>query len=360
MTTTPGSVIGGFDTHKDTHHAAVIAVTGQLLADRQFPATAAGHRSALEWMQSFGVVDAIGVEGTGSYGAGLARFLTAQGHRVVEVNRPSRAARRLDGKSDRLDSEQAARSVLAAADAVPKSKSGPVEEIRMLRIARSTAVKARTQTMNALQAIIVTAPEELRAMLRDLRKRTLITRCARLRPETAVLTGLASHPDRLLIAGAKTALRGLAVRWQTLDTEIKQLTDQISTLVQDAAPSLTALPGVGPEIAGQLLITAGDNPDRLRNEAAFAKLCGVAPQPASSGKTTGRHRLSRGGDRAANSALYLIAITRLRRHEPTRAYVARRTTEGLSKREIIRCLKRYIAREVYAALPTTAQRSLPA
>lgn len=359
MTTTSRSVIGGFDTHKDTHHAAVITVTGQLLADRQFPTTVAGHRAALDWLRSFGAVDAIGIEGTGSYGAGLARFLTAQRHRVVEVNRPSRAARRLDGKSDRLDSEHAARAVLAAAaDAVPKSKSGPVEVIRMLRIARSTAVKARTQTMNALQAIIVTAPDELRAVLGDLRKRTLITRCGRLRPETTTLTGLASDPDRLLIAGAKTALRGLAVRWQTLDAEIKQLTGQISTLVEDAAPSLTALPGVGPEIAGQLLITAGDNPDRLRSEAAFAKLCGVAPQPASSGKTTGRHRLSRGGDRAANSALYLIAITRLRRHEPTRAYVARRTAEGLSKREIIRCLKRYIAREVYAALPTTPRRSL--
>jgi transposase len=155
----------------------------------------------------------------------------------------------------------------------------------------------------------------------------------------------------MLTATTKIALRDLALRWQSLDTDIKRLSSQITQLVEQHAPALTALHGVGAEIAGQLLITAGDNPERMTTETSFAKLCGAAPQPASSGKTTGRHRLSRGGDRAANSALYIIAITRMRRHEPTRAYVTRRTAEGLSKREILRCLKRFIAREVFAALP---------
>jgi transposase len=355
MPTTAERVIGGVDTHKGTHHAAVLAASGRLLGDRQFPASMEGHRALLDWMRSFGAIEAIGVEGTSSYGGALTRLLVEEGERVLEVNRPSRTARRLHGKSDQLDAEQAARAVLAGtATAVPKSKSGPVEAIRILRIARSTAVKARTQAMNALQSIIVTAPDTLREELIALRARTLITRCARLRPETGQLVTLASDPERMLLTATKTALRDLAIRWQKLDTEIKQLTAAIGALVEHAAPQLTALHGVGTEIAGQLLITAGDNPERLTSEAAFAKLCGVAPQPASSGRTTGRHRLSRGGDRAANSALYLIAITRMRRHEPTLAYVARRTSEGLSKREILRCLKRFIAREVFAALPRPA------
>ncbi|MFQ6332175.1 IS110 family transposase [Nocardia sp. CWNU-33] len=345
-------VVGGIDTHKETHHATVLTVFGRFLADQQFPATGAGHRDLLDWLRSFGTVDAIGVEGTGSYGAALTRLLTSEGERVIEVNRPARAMRRLHGKSDQLDSEQAARSVLAGtATATPKAKSGAVESIRILRVTRSTAVKARTQAMNALHSIIVTAPECLREELRSLKARELINRCSRLRPETSEPATLLSQPDRMLIATTKIALRDLALRWQSLDTDIKRLSSQVADLVEQHAPTLTALHGVGAEIAGQLLITAGDNPERMTTEAAFAKLCGAAPQPASSGKTTGRHRLSRGGDRAANSALYIIAITRMRRHEPTRAYVARRTAEGLSKREILRCLKRFIAREVFAALP---------
>ena len=195
-------------------------------------------------------------------------------------------------------------------------------------------------------------------MLRDeltaLSKRTLIKRCLALRPETTDLLSLASSPDRLLLAGTKTALRDLARRWRSLDEEIAALNRQIDGLVRQAAPELVALHGVGAEVAGQFLVTVGDNNNRIHSEAAFAKLCGVAPQPASSGRTTGRHRLSRGGDRAANSALYIVALVRMRRHQPTIDYVQRRTAEGLSKREIIRCLKRYIAREIYANLPRQA------
>src|SRR5215203_104778 len=188
-----------------------------------------------------------------------------------------------------------------------------------------------------------------------LTKRTLVNRCLRLRPDTEDFLVLAGDPDRLLLAGVKTALRDLARRWKALDAEIKALNKQIEALVRVAAPELVRLHGVGVEIAGQMLVTVGDNTGRIKSEAAFAKLCGVAPQPASSGRTSGRHRLSRGGDRAANSALYIVTIVRMRHHQPTRDYVERRTAEGLSKREIIRCLKRYIAREVYANLPRSAQ-----
>lgn len=345
------NVIGGVDTHRFTHHAVVIDEAGRLIDDHQFPANTVGHRGLIAWITSHGTVLSVGVEGTSSYGAAITRLLIGLGIAVIEVNRPNRRVRRDQGKSDRIDAEEAARSVLAARSrALPKSKSGPVEAIRMLRVSRSTAVKARTQAMNALQSIVVSAPGPLHDELIALTGRHLITRCARLRPEQGELIDLIAFPDRLVLSSAKTALRDLATRWRFLDEQIKALTTQLTALTAQAAPALVALPGVGPEVAGQLLITAGDNADRIPNERAFAKLCGVAPQPASSGRTSGRHRLSRGGDRAANSALYLIAITRLRRHEPTRAYVERRTAEGLSKREILRCLKRYIAREVFAAL----------
>jgi transposase len=271
---------------------------------------------------------------------------------VVEVNRPNRAARRDDGKSDRLDAEQAARAVLAmTATAVPKSKSGPTEVIRMLRVTRSSAVKARRQAFLTLHGIMIGSPTSLRDELMKLSGRTLVKRCAVLRPEAEDLLELVDQPDRLQVAASKRTLRDLACRWLALDTEVKALDRQIKVLVERTAPQLVSLFGVGVELAGQFLVTTGDNPNRIRNEATFAKLCGVAPQPASSGRTTGRHRLSRSGDRAANSALDLVAITPMRHHEPTRAYFARRKAQGLTKREIIRCLKRYITREVFAALP---------
>lgn len=228
-----------------------------------------------------------------------------------------------------------------------------MEVIRTLRVTRGSAVKARTQAFNTLVGVMIGAPSPLRDELVPLTKRTLVNRCLRLRPETEDLLTLRDDPDRLLLAATKTSLRELARRWKALDEEIKRLNRLLDAIVRDAAPDLVALQGVGVDIAGQFLVTAGDNTERIHSEAAFARLCGVAPQPASSGRTSGRHRLSRGGDRAANSALYIITIVRMRHHQPTRDYVARRTTEGLSKREIIRCLKRYIAREIYANLPST-------
>jgi transposase len=345
-------VIGGVDTHKHTHYAAVIDRHGQLLGDREFEACADGYRQLLAWMRSHGSIQAIGVEGTGHYGTTLTRFLMGSGERVVEVNRPNRQARRLEGKSDRLDAEQAARSVLSgAASADPKAKSGAIEVIRILRVTRASAVKSRTMAFNLLHGVVVTAPSPLREELVHLTKRTLVNRCYRLRPETDDLVSLLESPERLLLAGTKKSLRELAHRFKELDEEVKTLSSQITALVEQVAPELVAVFGVGAEIAGQFLVTAGDNSGRIRNEAALAKICGVAPKPTGSGKTSGRHRLNRSGDRAANSALYMITLVRLRHHEPTRRYLERRTAEGLSKREIIRCLKRYIVREIYLALP---------
>lgn len=352
--------IGGVDTHKATHYAALIDSRGHLLAHRQFPATERGYHDMLDWFREYGTLEAVGVESTGSFGASLARFLTDERVRVVEANSLNMMVRRRDGKSDRLDAEQVARAVLSqTSTAIPKSKSGIVEVIRTLRVTRTSAVKAKTQTFNTLWGVIMGAPSALRDELTPLSKRTLIKRCLTLRPETTDLLSLATTPERLLLAGTKTALRDLARRWKSLDDEIQLLNRQINALVRHAAPELVELHGVGTEIAGQFLVTAGDNNSRIHSEAAFAKICGVAPQPASSGRTTGRHRLSRGGDRAANSALYIVTLVRMRRHQPTIDYVQRRTAEGLSNREIIRCLKRYIAREIYANLPQQQPEVLP-
>jgi transposase len=349
------TVIGGVDTHKNTHYAAAVDDHGRFLGHREFPANDRGYRQLLDWLHEQGDIAAVGVESTGSFGATLSRFLTANAVRVVEVNRPNRLARHMDGKSDRLDAEQIARAVLGrTSTATPKAKSGIVEVIRTLRVTRTSAVRSRTNTFNTLWGVMIGAPSPLRDELVVLAKKSLVNRCLRLRPETEDLLSLAADPERMLLAGVKTSLRDLARRWKQLDEEIKSLNKQIEVLVRAAAPELVELHGVGVEIAGQFLVTVGDNAGRIRNEAAFAKLCGVAPQPASSGRTSGRHRLSRGGDRAANSALYIVTIVRMRRHQPTRDYVARRTAEGLSKREIIRCLKRYIAREIYANLPQPA------
>jgi transposase len=337
-------VVGGVDTHADTHHAAVLLMNGGRLADAEFPATAAGYAQLTTWLRSFGRLHAVAVEGTGSYGAGLARQLHAAGITVIEVNRPDRRARRLVGKSDPLDAYAAADAVLAGrATALPKLGTGIVEAIRALHGTRAGAVKTRTATLNQLRALLVTAPAGLRDQLRSLGTTALVDACARLRPSLEL-----ADPNQ----ATKYALRSLARRHQAFTTEISELDTRLRPLVSQACPALIAVHGVGPETAAQLLITLGDNPDRIHSEAAFAALCGVAPIPASSGKTN-KHRLSRGGDRQANRALYMITLTRLHRCPRTRAYATRRTTQGLSTKDIIRCLKRYLAREIYKTLTST-------
>lgn len=360
MTKPKPDVIGGIDTHKHTHYAAAIDTNGRLIDHEEFPANANGYDALLSWLRSLGDVHSIGVESSGSFGATLTRFLRAAGEDVVEVNKPNRQARHMQGKSDRLDAEQIARAVLAGEGiAIPKTKSGPIETIRILRVARASAIRARTQAFNNLFGTMIGAPSEVRDELVGLTKRTFVNACLALEPETEDLLELIEDPDRLVIASVKLTLRDLARRWKALDAEAKALGRQIQAVVEHVAPELLELFGVSTELAGQFLVTAGDNPERIRNEAAFAKLCGACPRPASSGLKNNRHRLSRSGDRGANSALWIVAVVRLRHHAPTREYVERRTAEGLSKREIIRCLKRYIAREVFAALPRSRPEVIP-
>jgi transposase len=346
VSTATKTVIAGVDTHGESHHAAVLDELGRELADHEFPAAPSGYAAMLSWLQGHGHLERVGVEGTGTYGAGLQRYLRENAVVVVEVDRPDRRARRARGKSDPLDAYAAARAALnGQASATPKTRDGRVEAIRALRVARSGAVKARTQAINQLKALLVSAPSDVRESLRPLSTSTLVHTCARLRPRREL-----DDPRE----ATKLALRRLARRCQTLTGEITDADRDLQALVAVAAPELLELAGVGAEVAGQILVTAGDNPDRLRSEAAFAHLCGVAPVPASSGRTR-RHRLNRSGDRAANKALYIVVLGRLRYDPRTRAYVERRTAQGLSKLEIIRCLKRYVAREIYNVLQRPAR-----
>ena len=345
----PG-VFGGVDPHADTHHAALIDALGRPLGDASFPATRAGYQNLHDWLCRHGRPVAVGIEGTGSYGAGLARHLSAAGLRVIEVDRPDRRTRRAKGKSDPIDAYAAAAAAASGrACGTPKSRDGAVEAIRALKVARTSAIKARTQAINQIRALLVTAPEPIRAAAAPLTGGALITHLTRYRP------GTGPHTPATAV---KTALRVLARRHTHLTAEITDLDAAITDLVTRSAPQLLQLPGVGPETASQLLITAGDNPGRVHTPAAFAALCGAAPVPASSGRTH-RHRLSRGGDRQANRALHMIVLTRMRHDPRTRAYVDRRTTEGLSKPEIIRCLKRYLANELHKALTTPHQQITP-
>lgn len=338
-------VVLGVDTHRDTHTAVALDHTGRQLAAQTFPADPGGYRGLLEWAQSFGPVQRVGVEGTGAYGAGLTRYLTSQRIPVVEIDRPNRQQRRKRGKSDPIDAEAAARAALSGAQAgLPKDRDGATEALRCLRVARRSAVDHRADCIRRIKSLLVTAPDHLRQQLRHLPTGKLTATCAALRPDRTRL----ADPEQ----ATKLALHHLARRIQQLTTQIDDLDAAIAPLVADLAPQLLALPGVGPDVATQMLITAGHNTTRLRSEAAFAMLCGAAPIPASSG-TTQRHRLNRGGDRQANRALHHVALNRMRYHQPTRDYVQRRTTQGLTKREIIRCLKRLIARDIYRALPTT-------
>lgn len=338
-------IVVGIDTHLDTHTAAVIDAAGRSLGHHQFTADRPGYQALLAWVRGFGAVTVIGVEGTGAYGAGLARHLMDEPVNIVEVDRPDRRTRRSAGKSDPIDAEAAARAALGRVrTGVPKVRTGQVEALRNLRVARRSAVDQRADCIRRIKSLLITAPDSLRHQLRGLRDKQLLAACAAARPNTSCV----GDPTQ----AAKVALRSLARRHAALTTEIDELDDLIEPLVEAINPALLALNGVGADVAGQLLVTAGQNTERLRTEAAFAMLCGVAPIPASSGKTH-RHRLNRGGDRQANAAIYRIVLCRLRWDRRTQHYMARRTTEGLSKKDIIRCLKRLIAREIYYVLRST-------
>lgn len=330
-------VILGVDTPLDKHIGVIINSVGQLLGHLEIASNPVGYRDLINWARSFGDLHRAGVEGTGTYGAGLARFLSAEGVLVLEINRPNRTMRRFRGKSDPSDAESAARTVLAGNEcAVPKSQSGAADAMRILSVARRSSVKARTQTINQLRGLLISAPDEIRTRFWKSYAAECAKCCARLR------TLGKTNWSKIL---AKT-LRLLAKRWLYLTEELKSLDKDLEQLTAKAAKRMRQQFGVGPHTAAILLSVAGDNPERLRNEAALASLCGVNPQEASSGKTV-RYRLNRGGNRSANNALWTIAMVRMRSDPRTQVYVARRTAEGKSLKEKHRCLKRYIIRELY-------------
>src|SRR5664279_3268439 len=332
MTTLARQITGGVDTHLDVHVAAALDERGALLGVESFETTPKGYDKLLTWLRSFGTVELLGVEGTGSYGAGLTRHLHSEGVRVVEVDRPNRQRRRRHGKSDPEDAISAARAA--------QGGDATGEAMRVLRVARASARKGRTQALNQMRSLISTGPDCVRADLRHLNVYRMLERASSYRPGT----------KRDLVSINKLTLRMLAGRAIELEEEIKEIDAVLKPMVKETAPELSALSGVGTDIASALLVAAGDNPERLRNEASFAHLCGTSPIDASSGKNQ-RHRLNRSGDRQANSALWHIVITRMVSDPRTREYIARRMKEGQTKKEAIRCLKRYIAREVYNNLP---------
>jgi transposase len=335
-------LVVGVDTHQLTHHAAVIDSTRARICDREFPATAAGYRELVAFATGLGQISSYGVESTGSYGAGLTRHLLGAGADVYEVTRPEKSTRVLAGKSDPIDAYSAAEQVLTGrAGGRPKIKTGIVEALRAVKIPRDSAVKERTAAYSQIRDLVTTAPTTIHDTMIGCTARQRVKIAAAYRPDTTRLADPAQ--------ATRHALRALARRVQALDAEIAEADKIITALTRKAVPTLLAMIQVGPQTAAQLVITAGQNIDRMHSEAAFAKLCGVAPLPASSGKTT-RHRLNRGGDRHANSALYMIITGRMKAHPETLAYVQRRRARGHSNPEIIRCLKRHLARSIYRTL----------
>jgi len=339
MTDSAVLVTGGVDTHKYTHVAVALDERGALLGTGEFAATGAGYKELLDWLEGFGAVDAVGVEGTGSWGAGLCRSLLDADITVHEVGRPNRQRRRRAGKSDPADAEAAARAVQANDGlAVPKSRSGAVESMRLLRIARSSTSKTINLLANQMHAIIDTGPEAFRARHRGRTLRAVASDAAASAPR-----GHLADPQ----VAAATTLRRLARRWLELTAELADIDNDLKALLALAAPpALMAEFGVGPDVASTLLVSAGDNPTRLHSNGAAAALWGSSPVDASSGLQQ-RHRLNRGGDRQANRALHTIVITRLRYDPVTQAYLARRINDGKTKKEAIRCLKRYLARRIW-------------
>ena len=334
-------IVGGVDTHLDVHVAAAVDANGGLLGVQSFATTPAGFRELHGWLTDFGELARVGVEGTGAYGAGLARYLRSRDLEVIEVDRPNRQLRRRAGKSDTVDAIEAARAALSGrASGIAKSADGDVEAIRALLVARRSARDVRIKYLNQIRHLGFTAPDELRERLRGVPREHLARTAASLRP--APTAGSVMHATKL-------AIRTLGRRVLALESDSRRLDELIDELVRRNAPSLMEVYGVGTHTAAILFVAAGDNPHRLKSEAAFAHLCGVAPLPASSGKTI-RHRLNPGGNRQANHALWRIVFTRMSGDERTRKYVARRLAEGRSTREVMRVLKRYVARELYPHL----------
>ena len=344
------SVTVGVDTHSQFHHAAVLDQAGQFLADQRFDATSNGYDQLVAWASRYGHIERVGVESTGSYGAGLTRHLTASGITVVEAGTQDAMVRARRGKDDRLDAITAAQQTLTGAGTTPKDTTGIIESIRILTVVRDRAVKDRTAALNEIAALRVTAPEQLRRELTGLTTKALA--------KLAVSWDLADLDLTSPTDATRLALSRLGQRVTTLTTEITAADRDLTQLTGQVAPTLTTRPGIGPHSAARLLICAAQNIDRIHSEASLARLTGVAPIPASSGKTH-RMRLSRSGDRQANRALHMIVRSRLRYDPRTQQFRARRLAQGDSKLDTIRVLKRHLIREIYQAIKTDLDISRP-
>jgi len=341
MLTEPADYVLGVDTHADAHAFALVdARSGALLREYALPACRSGYRQALKLARRQGPGRRVwAIEGTGSYGAGLTRFLEAQGERVFEIERPQRRGRQGRLKSDALDALRAARVALAGERLSQPRAAGEREALRILLVTREQAVSVRRAGLNELRSLLVTAPDELRERLRALPRGRLVSACLKLRWRTQ------SDPA---LAASRLALKACAERVSQATRQAAELEGEIERHVRSLCPQLLALRGVGPISAG-IVLTAWSHKGRLRCEAAFARLAGAAPIPASSGKVC-RHRLDRGGDRRLNRALHTIVLCRRRNDADTIAYIARRVSEGKSEREAVRCLKRYLARSLFRLL----------
>jgi transposase len=340
----------GVDTHKHTHTAAVVhAATGGAMAVEQVGADPDGYQALVDLADTYGEPGqrAWAIEGTGSYGAGLCQHLVARGEWVIEVDRPSRPARRDGAKSDPLDAVRAAREALGRTRWAAPRTGQEAEAMRVLATTRQGAVRDRTRALNQLKAMIVSAPETLRQRLRHLAGPQLVGRCARLRAGTDAAAD---------VVATVAALKRLAQRVGHLDGEIAEHDRDLKALTARHCPQVVAEPGIGHVSAAQAYI-AWSHPGRCRSEAAFAQLGGTAPIDASSGQVV-RRRLNRGGDRQLNRALHTIVVTRARMHPPTQDYIARRLADGKSQREARRCLKRYVARHLYRLLEAGPQPAL--
>ena len=334
-------VIFGADTHKKSHTIAIITETGLELGAKRFPANAKGYRQAWEWACAFGTVLRCGVESTGSYGAGLCSFLKGVGAEVYDVYAPDKKRRRLEGKDDIKDAYQAAQAALSYTRcAQAKDKDEAIEAAINLENAHQLAVRQRTACINALKAAIIKLPDSMRQNLEGKTDADLIKTCAAFRISAA-------QTD--LFSGTKVALRHYAKQIQSLSKEINALDKEIKRYAEALVPNTVGLKGIGHHGSITLLKAAGANIDRLKDDASFSMLCATSPIPASTGDKH-HFRLNPGGNRKANCAIHIMAITRIRLFEKTRAFIDKKISEGKTKKDAIRCLKRYLSREVYGSL----------